>query len=1843
MKFTNNLYSLLLITTLTIISFSSCNKFSNNKSDEDNSEFAKYINAFTSGVISNQSDIIIELNNDFEINKDEIHDLSKILRFTPTIEGSYSWIDENTIRFIPSSKLGNKKIYTADFDIGKIIKMPKDMQTFTFMFESKVMDYRVDVEGIESYGDDLIWNKFNGKVYTSDIVDINLVNEIIEAYQDGKKLKIKWSHENNGLVHNFSIDSVKRMKRRGVLDVSWNGSSISVKRTGSERCEIPPISDFKVMNVSYTQVPSQSVIVRFSDPISKNTDLDGLIYFETNEDIDLSIDKNLVKIYPKNQLNGDKKIKISNSIKNIKGNYLINSFESLVKFTSPKPEIKLIGNGVILPSNNGLIFPFKAINLSSVNVKIIRIYEDNIGQFFQENSFTGSRELTRVGRIIYKDDVLLTSENKIDYSSWNNFALDLSKMIKTEPGAIYRVMISFKKSHSLYPCNDDDFEELEQETDIEDKYFDDTRSYWYSTNNYNYPNRYYPWSEREDPCKLAYYASNKNTIVRNVLASNMGIIAKNSGEGKIKAAITDIRTTDPISGARVELYNLQNKLITSAQTNSEGIASFDVEKKPFFLMVKKGADRGYLKLDDGSSLSMSMFDTDGSYNQKGVKGYLYGDRGVWRPGDSLYISFILEDKNNSLPKNHPVIFKFYNPKNQLSDEITQFNGKNGFYTFKTKTNINDETGNWLAQVKVGDAYFTKYLKIETVKPNRLKINLDFDNDILRNIYSEKVRVSSRWLHGAPASNLKTNIEFTLSEKETRFSDFNGYNFDDYIKRFNSQNIRLKEKVLNDNGEMSFNLPIELEQESPGMLQLSFTTRVFEKGGDASTGRDLIKFSPYRSYVGVKMPKGNTWSGAINSDEKNIIPIATVDEYGNKVNRKVKLEIFEIGWESYWESSNPYEVGRYVTNSSRNLIYSDEFQTNDGSYMYELDLNDNIWGRCYIRITDLTSMHSTGEVFYMTYNGYWSASSVNTEGAEILSFNTDKRKYAVGETVNVSFPEVKKGKALVSIESGADIIKTFWVDLEENNFSFKTTEKMVPNAYLNISLIQPHKNSENDFPIRLYGVKGIAVENPETHLNPIIIMDDELKPESEVSIEIKEKDGRKMTYTIAIVDDGLLDLTNFQTPSPWNTFYAWQSLRVKTWDIYKYVSGSFTGKMAGLLEIGGDEYVKNQDKKRANRFKPVVKFLGPYTIESGKTRKHKFKMPNYVGSVRTMVVAGSDGSYGSTSKTTSVKNPLMTIATLPRVAGPEEVIEMPVNIFVMDDEIDNVNVRIETNDKFEIIGSDRSKLYFDKVSDKILTFKLKVKDKIGVGEVKVVAESGNEESVYNVEMDIRMPNPKISNIVTKTINGNQSWEEKFKTIGIEKTNKGTLEISSIPHINLENRLNGLIQYPHGCIEQTTSSVFPQLYLSKITDLSNDKKKEIQTNVQNGLNKLKSFQTSNGGFTYWPNSNSDANEWGTNYAGHFMLEASSKGYAIPNNLLENWLAYQTKMANNYTPNKYTDLIQAYRLYTLALADKPVLSAMNKLRENINISNIAKWRLAATYQLIGRSDISKELIFNLGNKILDNANIQSNTYGSELRDKAMILETIALMKEYELGENLLRGISADLSSDKYMSTQTAAYCLLAISKFIMNEDSEEMEFTYMINNEEKAIKSDKRIIKIDLDIENRKQGVVQVVNKSDNLIFASIQIEGIPMYNGDPINYENNLKMSVNYTNMDGYPINPTYIKQGTDFIAEVELTHPGVYSDYKDLAVSQIFPSGWEIRNSRMDLVQSSKKDEITYQDVKDDRVYTYLDLKRNETKIFKIKLNASYLGKYYLPIVNCEAMYDNKISSNKGGQWVEVIE
>jgi uncharacterized protein YfaS (alpha-2-macroglobulin family) len=482
-----------------------------------------------------------------------------------------------------------------------------------------------------------------------------------------------------------------------------------------------------------------------------------------------------------------------------------------------------------------------------------------------------------------------------------------------------------------------------------------------------------------------------------------------------------------------------------------------------------------------------------------------------------------------------------------------------------------------------------------------------------------------------------------------------------------------------------------------------------------------------------------------------------------------------------------------------------------------------------------------------------------------------------------------------------------------------------------------------------------------------------------------------------------------------------------------------------------------------------------------------------------------------------------------------------------------------------------------------------------------------------------------------------------------TNKGIIEVSTIPSLKLEERLQYLITYPHGCIEQITSSVFPQLYLTNLLELSIGEKNEIEKNIKAAINKMRSFQIASGGLSYWPGEQGTANDWGTNYAGHFMLEAKAKGYSLPPGFLANWIQFQRQRANNWTPdagNSYASnqLTQAYRLYTLALAKKPVLGAMNRLKSLKNLSLQAKWRLAAAYYLIGKKRVAENLIANQTTSINAYKEL-SNSFGSDVRDKAMILETLSMLQRKNEAKDVLDELANDMSSSRWYSTQTTAYTLLAVAKFIGDIDGSEKKISYQynLNGKNEGVDQKAVISQINLKIKGNDSGNISIKNTGNKTLFIKQQLEGIPAV-GDKTNAENNLKLSIRYLTLDGKSIDPSNLDQGADFMAEVQIKHPGMRGDYKEMALTQIFPSGWEIGNLRMDGVESDKKtDQPTYQDIRDDRVLTYFDLKRGESKTFKVLLNATYLGEFYMPTIVCEAMYDNKISARKAGRWVKVVE
>ncbi len=1848
----------LSIISILFILFSSCSeKEPTALTGEIDPAFTGYIAAFTSGVISRESSIQVRFRE--SVSGVEVGEAdANLFDITPSIKGKAHWVSDRIIEFTPEQNFPSGKLFEVSFKLGKVIEVPEKLKTLTFQFQTMEQYINVNFEGLVAYDNkDLTWQKFTGELITADYANDDKVEEALKATQGGKRVSLKWQHAANGRNHAFVIDSISRGKSASQVILQWNGGVIGAPKSGEESIEIPPLGDFKVMDMRIVQQPEQFITLYFSDPIQPNQELTGLIYLKSGNELRIVAKENTIMVYPKQRLTEQTTLNVSKGVRNSMGYQLKEEFSKEVKFSNLKPKVELIGDGVILPSTNGLIFPFKAVNLNSVNVKILKIFEDNIGQFLQVNELDGTRELKRVARIIHKSKVPLKSQSGTDLASWNTFALDLSKLIAVEPGAIYRVSLSFDKNQSLYPCDENAADEDDEINylieDPEASSYDDSDGYYYDYDYYY--NDGYNYNDRDNPCRPSYYMRDQNMVTKSVLASDLGIVAKGGNNKEIFVAVTDLKSTKALAGVNVELYNLQNQLIASAPTDANGMVRIPAKNKAFYLIAKYGSQRGYLKLDDGSSLSLSMFDVGGSEVREGLKGYIYGERGVWRPGDSLFISFMMEDKMKLIPKDHPIVFELFTPSNQLYLRKVRTNSVNGLYDFRTATKPEAPTGNWLAKVKVGGVSFTKTLKIETVKPNRLKIKIDFDDEILRSNKVSEGKLELKWLHGAVGKNLKADIEVTLTEGPTQFKDYNEYIFNDPIKSFHSESQVIFDGRVNEQGIANISAGFNVDNNAPGMLAANFKIRAYEEGGDFSVDRFSKSYSPFTSYVGVKIPEGKGWNGAIYSNEPNLLPVVTIDELGKPVSRqKLKIEVYNIGWRWWWQRSEEEDLSRYIRSSSSNLLKTDYVSTgNDGRAMYELNLNMQSWGRKLIRITDPVSGHSTGKIFYTSYKGWWNSGQDSPGGAEMLTFKTDKDKYQLGEKVEVTLPANETGKALVSLESGSKVVDAFWVESKQNQstFSFETTADMAPNVYVHITYIQPHNTKLNDLPIRMYGVQSITVENPDTHLQPKITMPDVLEPEKSFTVKVSETSGKGMAYTVAVVDDGLLDLTRFKTPDAWSYFYSREALGVKSWDMYKYVMGAFSGEMSGLLALGGDEELSAKDGgDKANRFKPVVKFAGPFYLEAGKSASHTFTMPNYVGSVRTMVVAGNKIAYGKAEKTTAVKKPLMVLSTLPRVMGPGERVQVPVTVFAMDQKIKNVTVEIEANNLFKVVGPGKQNIKFSQVGDQIVYFELEAIEKVGIGEIEVVASGHGERASHFIELDVRLANPPLSQFQNAVIDPGKSWSGTYDKIGVIGTNNAMVEVSSFPPLNLEDRLQYIIRYPHGCVEQTTSSVFPQLHLDKVLELSQERKVEIESNIRAAIDKLKNFQNSSGGLSYWPGYSDSYSEWGTNYAGHFMIEAEAAGYSLPSGFKKNWINFQKSRANEWTNSKNSDyryyyrsnqLTQAYRLYTLALAGSPALGAMNRMREITTLTAEAKWRLAAAYQLAGRSNIARELTSNASIDVSPYSEF-SYTYGSDTRDQAMMLETLVLMGDKVLAKKVLDKLVEKIGSTRWFSTQTIAYTLLSISKFVTIQDANS-KFTYdiTINDEkEKSISPEKPVVQHKLNFTGNKK--VKVTNNSGKTIFLKLKNTGVPLVS-DQINEEKDLKMTVNYIDMKGQPIDVSKLEQGTDFMVEVNIKHPGLRMNYDEMALTQIFPSGWEIRNLRMDLSTAINTGDIPeYQDIRDDRVYTYFDLNSLKSKTFRIVLNAAYMGKFYLPAVHCGAMYDNEVSSYKAGQWVEVV-
>ncbi len=1803
------------------------------------------VSQVTSGLISSKNAISVRFVAPM-VNDNLVGEIlqKQVFTFQPEIEGLAKWLDNRTLIFQPNAPLPLRDQYSGVLDIAKLLPQHKDKNL-------KPLEFRFQVAGRELTSaagdfklqkpDDPLLLTYSGTIIFTEETQLSDVRRAAKLRLNSKNLILTWETDPGGKKFNYQSPIIERTGSNQNFIFEIDKDPLRLSSDYKKEFVLSALADMVVVEISSTMDGDKTgLIVKFSDDLDIQQDIRGLIRVDPHLEINLNVVNKEVHISGAFVQGKELKIIVNPGIRSKWGTNTTKEHSETIKLEDIKPQIRFASDGVFLPTVNNQKLNFLTVNLKRVKLNIKKVFESNLGQFLQTAKLNNSKnrsenfnnwEVKRVGVDIIQN----TLNIGYDKNRWLQLELDLQKIISENEKGLFLISLSFDREDMIYG----DLNEDEEPGDNRRRRRYGRRDYY------------------SDPYSAGYISRN-GRIYKPVILSDIGLTYKKSDKNHIVYA-TNILDTSPMNGVKIALLTYQNQVIAQRTTDTRGRADFfNVDGEVFYVIAEKENQRSLVKLNE-MAWNLSNFETGGEIiTSDGIRAFIYTERGVYRPGDEVNISLIARNQFNTFPENHPVTMQIFNPKNQMIVEQIQRENIDGFYNFKFQSNPEDFTGNWQAKFTVGSKTFLHTIKIETVVPYRLKIKLEPAQENL--IWSDKrltLALISTYLFGSPASRLDAEVKVTLNHAPKKFSKYEKYIFTNETIEYQPITTTIFQGKLNQQGKVQVGWSLPSLENSPSAINAHITAKVFEKGGRPNQNFISIPIDPFPYYVGLLKPELRYSYTRVNTTLQ--IPIILIDPQGGEIAGKIlNYRIYRNQYNWWWQYENRHDF-RLRFKSDRNTKLVKEGNLISSSQGVQLEFTPEDRGEYLIEVADGENNGHTAGFFLRAY--HWGDVPSSGNQADVLALKTDKKLYGLGETAKVSFPSPEQGSVLVSVENAQEIIMSKWYETEKNSvettIEIPVTENFVPNVYISVVITQPHSQTVNDRPIRMYGIIPLNVFDPSTRQELQIISRDQFEPNQSFDVEIQTSDETKTQFTIAVVDEGLLDITQFITPDPWNHFFKKQRLGVSTYDLFSHIINVNKGDIFGTFSIGGGVEAAYRDSQmgfeKTKRFMPVSMFQGPiFTDENGEA-KVSFDMPNYVGSVRIMAINAEKNRYGFTEKTVPVKSDLMILPTLPRVLGPQDEITVPVTVFAMEDNIGQVDIKLEIEGPAKIIGDTQKRISFIQKDEKDVNFQLKADPAIGTVKIKISATAGDRIAKEEINLTVRPSSPRIYESVKKECKPGETISFPIPDKGIPGTNEAKISIRRRPDLNFSNRLFWLIRYPYGCIEQTVSSVFPQLYLKKIiiTDKLDDM--DIDYFVNAGINRLRKFQSPTGAFSYWPGDDTPS-IWGTNYAGHFMIEAKILGYSVPPGMLNNWIRHQKSQALTTKDNL---TVRVYRTYLLALAGEPQIGALNLLKENSykDMNDTQKWLLAGAYKLAGIETTAGDIIKGTQFKVEDYFEF-GGTYGSGLRDKAIILEMLVLFERWIDANKIAEELAYSLSSTSWYSTQTTGYMLLALGKYFQALEGESTEAATLAGEIKlpngETVQFNTREMGYSLDITEGFGDQIEVFLddvSTVNLAFTNLAWNGVPLKDevGD---LTKNLVLAVEWLDEDGMPLDRTNISQGLTFWGHFQVSKVATYRLRLDeLALVQILPAGWEIENIRLsgedfpNWMSKWKLNQQEYVDIRDDRIMWFFDLPLSAKKFdFVVKLNAVTAGEFFLPATSVEAMYNNDYQGRIAGRQVKVI-
>ncbi len=1724
--------------------------------------------------------------------------------FEPPLPGQFQWIAPNRVRFYPNVVLAPSSSYTATVQDNAARKAGYALNGETaFTFNTpriRVTSAALNFEFVTDRNTEA--NVVSSVAFNYPVAPEVAARHIALRYKDGASIPYEIQTTAPAPVIDLTATGVARGADEREIELSVEpglqplAGNLGTERRFTQPIFLPGQEDLKVYTVKAVRESPESGVIRmnFNIPIHLQ-DARSSIIIEPVTDFRVTSSHQTLTLRGDFKADQSYKVTLKKGLRAIDGTQLDQRYATTVTFLKEDipPQIDFVGDGFYLTRSGNLNLGLSTINVDEVLVEVEKVFANNLvpllnattlvpnenyydnesDQYYYYNEYLN---LPALGQSVHQFDLGVESVSNDEIVT----PLSVADYLQGERLGLYRVVAREKERR------------------------------WHNAS-------------------------------RWIVATDMGMFAKQAGND-LWVWVHSLSSLAPVAGAELQVLSQNNQTLMTGTTDADGLAVFraiDEQNegfRPYVVTATRGEDLSFLELTR-RRIPTSDFDVGGSaYLKQGFDAFLYDERGIYRPGETVHLAAIVRAENTTVPPSFPLKLRVTGPDGRILNEQRTTLTDQGAATFDVDVPTEARTGRYTASLLIGDAeeIGRGRFSVEEFIPDRMKVSLNTAEDEYHAGETIQIDVEGMTLFGPPAAGRRVDTNVEVEAFPFTPENWKNFSFTDHTKTFSKQRYDLEPATLDDQGRHRYSYTIPKGARPPSALRGVISSTVLEPGGRGVTAYRGILIHPNDTYVGLRKDEGYAEPGRPVD-----IEYVVVDPNGQvQANHRLDVTLHHIYWHTILKEVN----GRYRYTSERieDEVARQRVTSQNEATTFQVIPEE--YGSYRVQVRDEQTGASASLSFYASGWGYapW---AMDTPGR--VDLDLDQEIYAPGEQAKVQIRAPFGGKVLLTVERD-QVLHHQLVTMESNTATvdLPITEAYQPNAYVSALLVRSTDGLERNMPARAFGAVPLMVDNTPRQLAVSFNAPDEVRPQGPLTVDFQVEGNRqdRPYVTVAAVDEGILQLNDFQSPDPFAHFYGKKQLSVDTYDMH---GALLPEVMPTLLSTGGD--VETSRKRQlspqtARRVKPVAFWSGLVQTDGRGRGQVTFDVPEFNGTLRLMAVAFDGDRFGMGEEDVLVRDPVVLTPTFPRFMTTQDRMRVPVSVFNGTGRDATFEVALAEDGPVEIVGDATQQVQVARDREEVVYFEVQSGKTLGEVDFRITANGGGAQTGASTEVPIRPPAPFATLSGSGSVQDGDAGALTLPAQFVPGTAAFELVVSSFPAVQFSGSLQHLLQYPHGCVEQTTSKVFPLLAFGPVAQVVEPDlfaQNSADYYITEGIAKLERMQQPSGAFSYWPGGGR-TNNWGSIYAAHFLVEARKTGYQVADRVYNRLLgALRTFTRAHRGDDTYDYQSVVYAAYVLALAGDPDRSTMNYIKNNKldRLSVYSQYQLAGSYAQAGDRRTALSL---LPQTVQPSVTRETGGhFNSPLRAQAIMLDVLSEVDATHgnvpiLVQNLTEALSRNR---RFSTTQENAFAFLALGKVLRQQGPGDYTGTLLVNGQamgqfdeghHRFTGTDWAGKRVELNIQG--SGTAYYYWRADGILSGQATPE-----------FDRDLVVRRRYLRENGSPYTDySQFKQGDLVIAEITLDAPT--TNLKNVAVVDLLPAGLEIENPRLESRQGvtwmKNSYSPEYLDIRDDRMIIYGHVNQGKTQKFYYGLRAVTAGTFVLPPIRGEAMYDpRKASVASSGQ------